>query len=78
MSGRPWWAVLLQWTVWGVVMALVMGWLGRSRLRRLEHTEAGVLRHPRSTLVMGRNARRPSRISRAGYCEECVHARSIV
>jgi hypothetical protein len=53
MSERPWWSVALQWTVWGVVMALVMSWLGKSRLRRRVHAEAGVLRHPRSTLIMG-------------------------
>jgi hypothetical protein len=53
MNDRPWWLDALQWTIWGVVMALVMGWLGRSRLRRQVQTESGVLRHPRSTLIIG-------------------------
>jgi hypothetical protein len=53
MSDRPWWLSALQWTIWGVVMAFVMGWLGRSRLRRRVQTEPGVLRHPRSTLIIG-------------------------
>src|SRR5689334_15628442 len=52
MSYRPWWMVAIQWTLWTVVMAIVMGWLGRSRFRR-DATEAGTLRHPRSTLIVG-------------------------
>lgn len=47
------WAEVLHWTLWGAVMALVMGWLARSRLRARPATEARHLVHPPSTLIMG-------------------------
>jgi hypothetical protein len=53
MSDRGWWATALQWTLWAVILALVMGWLGRSRFRRRPVTEAGKLAHPPSTLIVG-------------------------
>ena len=53
MNDRSWWLDVLQWTIWGVVMTLVMGWLGKSRLRRRAQSESGVLRHPRSTFIIG-------------------------
>ena len=42
-----------QWAVWGVAMALVMGWLGRSRMRARSSSEARLLAHPPSTLIVG-------------------------
>jgi hypothetical protein len=42
---------VLQWTVWGVFMAVVMGRLRKSRLRRREQIETGVLRGSPGTLM---------------------------
>ena len=53
MSDRPWWATVLQWTIWALVMAAVMGWLGRARMKARPTTEAGTLRQPVSMLVLG-------------------------
>lgn len=53
MSNRAWWVTAIQWTLWAVVMALVMGWLGRSRFRRRPITQCSKLAHPPSTLIMG-------------------------
>jgi hypothetical protein len=53
MNDRSWWLNAVQWTIWGVLMALVMGWLGRSRQRRRAQSETRVLRHPPSTLIIG-------------------------
>jgi hypothetical protein len=50
---RAWWMTTLQWSVWGIAMALVMGWLGRSRLRARPATDAHRLVHPPSTLIAG-------------------------
>ncbi len=53
-GSRPLWSHALQWTVWGIVMSLVMGWLGKTRLREPERTADGVvLRNPASMLVIG-------------------------
>jgi hypothetical protein len=50
---REWWVSVIQWTLWGVIMAAVMGWVARSRLRKQPDSERGVLRHPVSTLIIG-------------------------
>lgn len=50
---REWWVSAVQWTVWGVVMTLVMGWLARSRLKPRPRSAAGRLYHPPSTLIVG-------------------------
>lgn len=34
MTDTASWAAALQWTVWAIVMSLVMGWLARSRHRK--------------------------------------------
>jgi hypothetical protein len=47
------WTTALQWTLWAVVMALVMGWLGRSRFRVRAPSDARTLVHPPSTLIVG-------------------------
>ena len=52
MTDKPWWIVALQWAAWGAVMALVMGWLSRSR-RAIPPGTEGLLRQPRSMLVVG-------------------------
>ncbi len=51
MTERPWWAVALQWALWGGVMTLVMGWLARSRA--VHGAPDGLLRQPRSALFIG-------------------------
>jgi len=44
---------VLQWTLWLVLMLVVMAWLGRSRLRQRPASEARRLVHPLSTLIVG-------------------------
>ncbi len=50
---QPWWAPVIQWTLWGVVVVLVMGWVARSRNRARPLSEARLLRHPPSILIIG-------------------------
>jgi len=50
---RAWWSTALQWGAWAVVMVLVMGWLGRSRLRARPAADARRLVHPPSLLIFG-------------------------
>jgi hypothetical protein len=53
VTTRPWWATALQWGLWALVMAAVMGWLARTRARPRPPEERHTLAHPRSTLVIG-------------------------
>ncbi|MCL4800807.1 MAG: hypothetical protein KJ025_14535 [Burkholderiales bacterium] len=50
---QPWWSSALQWMLWGILMAVIMGWVARSRLRARPRADAGRLYHPPSTLVLG-------------------------
>lgn len=50
---REWWVPIVQWTVWGLLMAVAMGWMARSRSRARPASERCTLRHPPSTLVFG-------------------------
>lgn len=50
---KPWWTSAVQWAIWGIVMALVMGWVARSRFRARPSADARRLAHPPSTLVIG-------------------------
>jgi small-conductance mechanosensitive channel len=50
---QPWWAHVLQWTLWGIAMAFVMGWVAKSRHRSRPESEARRLVHPPSTLIIG-------------------------
>ena len=52
MSGE-WWGGIVQWTIWAVVMALVMGWVARSRHRSRPAVVGRRLVHPPSTLIIG-------------------------
>jgi hypothetical protein len=53
MSDRPWWTIVAQWTLWALVMFVVMGWLAKSRLRARPTSDARRLTHPPSTLIVG-------------------------
>lgn len=50
---QPLWASIVQWSLWTLIMALVMGWLARSRHRARTASESNLLRHPRSILIVG-------------------------
>ena len=50
---QEWWVSIVQWSLWGLVMAAVMGWVGRSRLRKRPPEESQTLQHPLSTLAIG-------------------------
>jgi Bacterial PH domain len=50
---HEWWIPIVQWSVWGLIMAVVMGWVARSRLGKRPVSEVQTLRHPRSTLLIG-------------------------
>jgi hypothetical protein len=43
----------VKWTLWGIAMTLVMGWVARSRFRKRPESDARTLTHPISTLVIG-------------------------
>jgi hypothetical protein len=48
-----WWMSVVQWTLWGLLMTLAMGWVARSRLRARLPAAQGRLQHPPSILVVG-------------------------
>jgi len=50
---RGWWVPIVQWTLWGLGMAVVIGWVAKSRLRERPESERYTLRHPVSTLAIG-------------------------
>ena len=52
MSG-DWWGGVVQWTVWAILMALIMGWVARSRHRSRPAVDGRRLVHPPSTLIVG-------------------------
>jgi hypothetical protein len=43
----------VQWTLWAIIMSLIMGWVARSRTRPRPACCDRQLRHPVSTLVIG-------------------------
>jgi hypothetical protein len=53
VGDRPWWGIAAQWTLWALIMFVVMGWLAKSRLRARPVSDARRLRHPPSTLIVG-------------------------
>jgi len=53
LENRAWWITPLQWTLWLIVMSIVMGWLNRSRFRARPASQANRLAHPPSTLIIG-------------------------
>src|SRR5258708_39461979 len=53
VQNRAWWITLLQWTLWGVLMLIIAGWLGKSRFRARPASEARRLVHAPSTLIIG-------------------------
>lgn len=50
---KDWWVPVIQWTLWGVAMAVVMGWLAKSRMKPRPEGEARTLRHPKGILILG-------------------------
>ncbi len=50
---REWWEPILHWTLWGIAMTVVMGWIARSRTKLRPQGEQSMLKHPSSTLVLG-------------------------
>jgi hypothetical protein len=46
-------ASVIKWVIWAVSMALVMGWVSRSRSRTRAPSQAGVLVLPTSILIIG-------------------------
>lgn len=53
MAERAWWITTIQWSVWAVLMSLVMGWLAKSRHRPRPDSQRRELAHPPSTLIIG-------------------------
>jgi hypothetical protein len=43
----------LQWTLWTIIMSLIMGWMARSRRQPRPAGYARRLQHPPSTLIIG-------------------------
>ena len=52
-TGNPGWATVLQWSLWAVVMAAIMGWVARSRSRPLSDGAADRVAQPTSLLIIG-------------------------
>jgi hypothetical protein len=50
---QPWWVPAVQWTIWGIVMTVVMGWVAKSRLKTRSPSDLQQLIHPPSTLIIG-------------------------
>ena len=50
---QQWWSPIVQWTIWGVLMAIVMGWVAKSRLKTRPSSDSRRLVHPPSTLIIG-------------------------
>lgn len=53
MLDEAFWADRAQWIIWGIVMALVMGALARSRKKVRPPAEDNTLVHPKGILVAG-------------------------
>ena len=53
MASRTWWLTGIQWAAWSVLMALIMGWLARARLKPRTTESRHTLEHPVTTLVVG-------------------------
>jgi hypothetical protein len=50
---RPWWALVIKWTVSGLFTALIMRWLAKSRLQPRPLANLRQLAQPRSSLILG-------------------------
>jgi len=53
MPDRAWWGHGIPWALWGVLMALIMGWLARARRKPRAALNRHILEHPVPTLVVG-------------------------
>jgi hypothetical protein len=52
LSDRPWWITIVQWTLWGVAVAALYGWIGRARDKPRGDARAGILDVPAPLLVI--------------------------
>ena len=50
---RPWWTLVIKWTLSSLLMALVMGWVAKSRLQPRPPADSQRLTQPRSSLILG-------------------------
>ena len=53
MFDEAFWQDRVQWLIWGIAMALVMGALARSRQKLRPPTEGNTLVHPKGILIVG-------------------------
>lgn len=53
MNSQELWGQVIRWGIWVVLMAIVMGWVARSRHRSRPPSEGRRLAHPPSTLMIG-------------------------
>lgn len=49
----PVWRTVVQWTLWFILMSVVMGWLSRNRIKNRPQDQRMQLRHPWSTALLG-------------------------
>jgi len=52
MSDQPLWVEITQWSVWGIVFGLTMGWLKRAREAGAAGGKRKVLCYPRATQIV--------------------------
>ena len=50
---QHWWGPVMQTTIAGVLMALVMTWVAKSRLQTRPAGDSRRMVHPPSTLIIG-------------------------
>ncbi len=50
---QDWWIPIAKAALWGIAIAMVMGWVARSRFSKRPVSDAETLAHPVSTLVIG-------------------------
>jgi len=56
MSQRPFWASIIQWTLWALIMAGLAGWLGKARMKRVVSDGKRVVSDGRTVMAYPRSA----------------------